>query len=69
MAIFMDCSSPAAMQNLAKSVSNLPWPLVMTPDADRRWHCRMKRVLMNPNHYLCVAVDYLLKIVRYGVAN
>ncbi|MFY9180213.1 MAG: phosphoglucomutase, alpha-D-glucose phosphate-specific [Venatoribacter sp.] len=58
--IRMDCSSAAAMANLLKVKDQFALAFGNDPDADR--HGIVDEAgLMNPNHYLCVAVDYLLK--------
>lgn len=58
--IRMDCSSVAAMQNLLKIREQFTLAFGNDPDADR--HGIVDDAgLMNPNHYLCVVVDYLLK--------
>lgn len=57
--IRMDCSSPAAMANLLKIREQFDLSFANDPDADR--HGIVDAVgLMNPNHFLCVCVDYLL---------
>lgn len=57
--IRMDCSSPAAMANLLNIREQFDLSFANDPDADR--HGIVDAVgLMNPNHFLCVCVDYLL---------
>lgn len=58
--IRMDCSSPAAMANLLKIRDQFDLAFGNDPDADRHGIVDSAG-LMNPNHFLCVAVDYLLK--------
>lgn len=58
--IRMDCSSPAAMANLLTVREQFDLAFGNDPDADRHGIVDSAG-LMNPNHYLCVAVDYLLK--------
>lgn len=58
--IRMDCSSPKAMANLLKIRDQFDLSLANDPDADRHGIVDAAG-LMNPNHFLCVAVDYLLK--------
>ncbi len=58
--IRMDCSSPFAMAGLLalKDRFDLAWGC--DPDADRHGIVTRVAGLLNPNHYLAVAVDYLL---------
>ena len=58
--IRMDCSSPHAMAGLLalKDRFDLAWGC--DPDADRHGIVTPTAGLLNPNHYLAVAVDYLL---------
>ena len=58
--IRMDCSSSAAMANLLAIKDHFDLAFGNDPDADRHGIVDHKG-LMNPNHFLCVAVDYLLK--------
>lgn len=58
--IRMDCSSPDAMANLLNIRDQFDLSFANDPDADRHGIIDSAG-LMNPNHYLCVAVDYLLK--------
>ena len=57
--IRMDCSSPAAMANLLKVREQFDLSFANDPDADRHGIVDAAG-LMNPNHFLCVCVDYLL---------
>ncbi len=57
--IRMDCSSPDAMQNLLNIKHDFDLAFGNDPDADRHGIVD-KAGLMNPNHFLCVCVDYLL---------
>lgn len=57
--IRMDCSSPAAMANLLKIREQFDLSFANDPDADRHGIVDAAG-LMNPNHFLCVCVDYLL---------
>jgi phosphoglucomutase len=66
--IRMDCSSPYAMAGLVKLMSGGPdanekfdiaWG--NDPDADRHGIVTRSTGLMNPNHYLAVAIEYLLR--------
>jgi len=58
--IRMDCSSPYAMASLLglKDRYDIAWG--NDPDADRHGIVTPGAGLMNPNHYLAVAIDYLL---------
>ena len=58
--IRMDCSSPAAMANLLRVKDRFDLAFANDPDADRHGIVDAAG-LMNPNHYLAVCVDYLLK--------
>lgn len=57
--IRMDCSSPAAMANLLNIRHDYDLGFGNDPDADRHGIVDAAG-LMNPNHFLCVCVDYLL---------
>src|SRR5690554_894697 len=57
--IRMDCSSPAAMANLLKIREQFALSFANDHDADRHGIVDVAG-LMNPNHFLCVCVDYLL---------
>ena len=57
--IRMDCSSPAAMKNLLTIRQQFDIAFANDPDADRHGIVDSAG-LMNPNHFLCVCVDYLL---------
>ena len=57
--IRMDCSSPSAMAGLVGLKDRFQVAFANDPDADR--HGIVTRAgLMNPNHYLAVAIRYLL---------
>ena len=58
--IRMDCSSPYAMASLVslKDQFDIAWG--NDPDADRHGIVTPSAGLMNPNHYLAVAIGYLL---------
>lgn len=62
--IRMDCSSPAAMANLVDAMT-APAPYAIgvgnDADADRHGVVTPDGGLMNPNHYLAVAIDYLFR--------
>lgn len=58
-AIRMDCSSPYAMASLIKAGSNYDLAFGNDPDFDRHGIVSGGG-LMNPNHYLAAAIDYLL---------
>ncbi|MBP2368110.1 phosphoglucomutase (alpha-D-glucose-1,6-bisphosphate-dependent) [Pseudonocardia parietis] len=61
--IRMDCSSPHAMASLRERMSAVPAPFVIATgndaDADRHGIVTADGGLMNPNHYLAVAIGYL----------
>ncbi len=59
-AIRMDCSSPQAMAGLIGMAGRFDLAFATDPDADRHGIVTPEG-LMNPNHYLCAAVDYLLQ--------
>ena len=56
----MDCSSPYAMASLIKLKDQYQIAFGNDPDTDRHGIVT-PRGLMNPNHYLAVAIRYLLK--------
>lgn len=58
--IRMDCSSTAAMAKLLDIRDQFDLAFGNDPDADRHGIVDAAG-LMNPNHYLCVCVDYLMK--------
>ena len=58
--IRMDCSSPFAMAGLIQHASDFSLAFGNDPDADRHGIVT-KAGLMNPNHYLCAAILYLLQ--------
>ena len=57
--IRMDCSSPFAMARLIELRSSYAVACGNDPDADRHGIVTSSAGLMNPNHYLAVAIDYL----------
>lgn len=57
--IRMDCSSPYAMASLVKLRNDYDIALGNDPDYDRHGIVTPTHGLMNPNHYLAVAIDYL----------
>ena len=59
--IRMDCSSPSAMAGLLKHQDNFDICIGNDPDYDRHGIVCPNFGLMNPNHYLAVAIDYLLQ--------
>jgi phosphoglucomutase len=58
--IRMDCSSPYAMARLVGLKDNYRVAFGNDPDADRHGIVTPSAGLMNPNHYLAVAIRYLL---------
>ena len=58
--IRMDCSSPYAMANLVKLKDDYAIAFGNDPDSDRHGIVTPAAGLMNPNHYLAVAINYLL---------
>ncbi|MGW2544551.1 phosphoglucomutase (alpha-D-glucose-1,6-bisphosphate-dependent), partial [Kitasatospora sp. NPDC001574] len=59
--IRMDCSSPAAMASLIARRDEYDIATGNDADADRHGIVTPDGGLMNPNHYLAVAVDYLYR--------
>ncbi|MEU9074010.1 phosphoglucomutase (alpha-D-glucose-1,6-bisphosphate-dependent) [Kitasatospora sp. NPDC004745] len=59
--IRMDCSSPAAMASLIGRRAEYAIATGNDADADRHGIVTPDGGLMNPNHYLAVAVDYLYR--------
>ena len=58
--IRMDCSSPYAMASLVKLKDQFDIAFANDTDADRHGIVTRSLGLMNPNHYLAVAIHYLL---------
>ena len=59
--IRMDCSSPYAMASLIKLKDKFDIAFGNDPDSDRHGIVTRSAGLMNPNHYLAVAIDYLFR--------
>ena len=59
--IRMDCSSPYAMASLVQKAADYDISTGNDADADRHGIVTPDAGLMNPNHYLAVAVDYLYR--------
>jgi phosphoglucomutase len=58
--IRMDCSSPYAMARLVGLRNRFQVAFANDPDSDRHGIVTPSAGLMNPNHYLAVAIQYLL---------
>jgi phosphoglucomutase len=58
--IRMDCSSPYAMASLVELKDQYQVAFANDPDSDRHGIVTPSAGLMNPNHYLAVAIQYLL---------
>jgi len=58
--IRMDCSSPYAMARLVALKDQFQVAFANDPDSDRHGIVTPIAGLMNPNHYLAVAIQYLL---------
>jgi phosphoglucomutase len=56
----MDCSSPYAMAGLVRLKDQYRLAFGNDPDSDRHGIVTPSAGLMNPNHYLAVAIQYLL---------
>ena len=59
--IRMDCSSPFAMAKLIDLKSKFDVAFANDTDADRHGIVTRSSGLMNPNHYLATAIDYLFR--------
>jgi phosphoglucomutase len=59
--IRMDCSSPYAMARLIKLKDNFDIAFGNDTDADRHGIVTKSAGLLNPNHYLSVAIEYLFQ--------
>src|SRR5947209_20513218 len=58
--IRMDCSSPYAMDRLVSLKDRFPVAFAHDPDSDRHGIVTPSAGLLNPYHYLAVAIRYLL---------
>jgi phosphoglucomutase len=58
--IRMDCSSPYAMASLLRLKDDFQVAFANDPDSDRHGIVTPSAGLLNPNHYLAVAIRYLL---------
>jgi phosphoglucomutase len=59
--IRMDCSSPYAMASLVRLKDDFDIAFGNDPDADRHGIVTRSIGLMNPNYYLAVAIQYLIR--------
>jgi phosphoglucomutase len=59
--IRMDCSSPYAMESLVRLKDNFDIAFGNDTDVDRHGIVTRGGGLMNPNHYLSAAIDYLFR--------
>ena len=59
--IRMDCSSPYAMASLIDLKDDFDVAFGNDPDADRHGIVTKSSGLLNPNHYLAVAIEYLFQ--------
>jgi phosphoglucomutase len=59
--IRMDCSSPYAMASLIGLKDRFEIAFGNDPDSDRHGIVTRSAGLLNPNHYLAVAIDYLFR--------
>lgn len=57
----MDCSSPYAMAGLIELKNDFDIAFGNDPDCDRHGIVLPNCGLMSPNHYFCVAIDYLYR--------
>lgn len=64
--IRMDCSSPYAMAGLIALKDNFDIAFGNDTDFDRHGIVTKSVGLMNPNHYLAVAIDYLAKTRQFN---
>jgi phosphoglucomutase len=67
--IRMDCSSPYAMARLVGLKDQYRLAFANDPDSDRHGIVTPSAGLMNPNHYLAVAIRYLLTYRSQWPAN
>jgi len=66
--IRMDCSSPYAMSGLIKLKESFDIAIGNDPDFDRHGIVTKTGGLMNPNHYLAVAIHYLMTHRRWPIS-
>ena len=64
--ISMDCSSPYAMARLIAMRDRFDVAFANDTDPDRHGIVTRASGLMNPNHYLAVAISYCFAIARDG---
>ncbi|MDP0561183.1 MAG: phosphoglucomutase (alpha-D-glucose-1,6-bisphosphate-dependent) [Candidatus Endonucleobacter sp. (ex Gigantidas childressi)] len=65
----IDCSSASAMSGLIKLKDKFDIAFANDPDADRHGIVTSQYGLLNPNHYLSVAIDYLYRHRTYWPAQ
>ncbi len=64
-----DCSSPFAMANLVAMKDRFDLAFGNDADSDRHGIVTPSRGLLNPNHYLAVAIDWLFRNRRWPAAT
>ena len=67
--IRMDCSSPSAMAGLIALRERFDLAFGNDPDGDRHGIVTKSQGLLNPNHYLAVAIDYLFRHRNFELSS